>query len=170
MARSENTLPLFRTEYDGLNKRFSDETATSFHVPDDETDFHPSRSLTMQADADELDINNIMARYIKTGVAPASRYAPFYGDASALPSFQEAQQILIDANMAFESLPAKVRDRFHNDPARFLEFMGDEANEDEARSLGLLDPKKAPEEPVASPKRPKAGEGEATPAPSEGQE
>lgn len=158
---------LFRTAYDGLQKALSDETATDFTVDGDDAAYHPSRSLTQQSDAAELDINNIMARYVKTGLVPTSRLQPFYGDASALPSFMEAQQILIDANMAFESLPSEVRDRFANSPAKFLEFMGNKDNEDEARRLGLL----APKEPAPEAKRPqKAGEAKGAPEPSEAQE
>jgi phage internal scaffolding protein len=167
MTKSQNTLPLFRTAYDGLQAQFSDETGTSFLYDLDDPDFHPSRSLTVQSDAEDLDINNIMARYLKTGQVPASRLQPFYGDASALPSYQEAQQILIDANLAFEGLPANIRDYFHNDPERMLSFLGDPANKSEARRLGLLEP----EAPAAVAERPqKAGEAKAAPAPSEGQE
>lgn len=159
--------PAFRTAYDGLQSDFSTITGTDFSVPDDDADFHPSRSLTIQADAEDLDINNIMARYLKTGLVPSTRAQGFFGDASALPTFMEAQQVLIDAQMAFEALPAKVRDRFHNDPARFLEFLGDKDNESEARALGLLQP--LPE--ASPPEGPKAaGGGEASPAPSAGHE
>ena len=162
-------LPLFRTTYDGLQPQFSHDTSINFTIPkgDDDADYHPSRSLTVQSDAADLDINNIMARYLKTGVAPLSRAAPFYGDATALPDFMQAQQILIDAQLAFESLPARVRDRFHNDPARFLEFMGDESNQEEALALGLLEARDAA---VSSERPQKAGVEEAAPAPTEGQE
>ena len=162
------TNPVFRTAYDGLQNLFSDLGATDFTVPDDHTDYHPSRSLTVQADADECDMNFIMARYVKTGLLPQSRAEGFFGDASALPDFQQAQQILIDANMAFESLPAKVRDRFHNSPEKFLAFMADEDNRQEAVLLGLLKP---PQEAAPAPDGPhKAKEGEGAPEPSTAQE
>lgn len=182
MTKSKNTLELdldltplfiqnsgkFRTAYDGLQTEFSDITGTDFIVDADDAEYHPSRSLTIQADAHDLDINNIMARYLKTGLVPATRAQAFFGDASALPDFQEAQQIIIDANLAFENLPAKVRDRFLNDPARFLEFMGDTANRQEAFDLGLME---AFEPPAAVAERPQeAGVAKAAPAPSEGQE
>jgi phage internal scaffolding protein len=110
-------------------------------------------------------MNNIMARYLKTGLVPQSRATGFFGDASALPTFMEAQQVIIDAQVAFEELPAKIRDRFHNSPEKFLAFLGDDTNEAEARALGLLLPEASPAE---GPKQP--GAVEASPAPSEGQE
>jgi phage internal scaffolding protein len=130
----------FRTAYDGLQKNFSDLTATDFSVPEDDADYHPSRSLTSQSDASELDINNIMARYLKTGLVPMSRATPFWGDASALPDYQEAQNIIVEAKTIFDSLPAKLRDRFHNSPEEFLAFMGDEKNAKEAEFLGIVTP------------------------------
>lgn len=164
---STNKIPVFRTYHDGIQKTISDASATDFTVPDDDADYHPSRSLTNQSDTLDSDINNIMARYLKTGLVPQSLAKPFFGDASALPSFMEAQQILIDANLAFEALPAKIRDRFNNSPAKFLEFMGDEDNKSEALALGLLKPEDEAL-PEAPPKEP--AKGKASSAPSEAQE
>lgn len=159
--------PIFRTYYDDRQKAISDASATDFTVPDDDADYHPSRSLTNQSDAPECDINNIMARYLKTGLLPQSYATPFYGDASALPTFMEAQQILINANLAFESLPAKIRDRFHNSPEKFLEFMGNEDNKSEAIALGLLKPSEEVV-PEVAPKEPTKGK--TSPAPDLPQE
>lgn len=141
----------FRTYYDGRQDHFSNLSATDFSYPDDDID-HPSRSRTVQADARDTDMNFIMERYLKTGVLPQSRVEAFYGDASALPDFQTAQHILIEAREAFEALPAKVRDRFHNSPEEFLAFMGDTDNRDEAIKLGLIEPKDDPGTPPPAPK------------------
>jgi len=102
------------------------------------TDFDESR--TSQEFADEADINNIMARYLKTGTVPvyADRQA-FYADAHTM-SYQEMQNILIDAENAFMQLPAAVRERFGNDPAAFVEFASDKKNVNELREMELLSP------------------------------
>lgn len=102
-------------------------------------DWEPS--LTSQEHAEDADINVLMSRYIKTGVLPqfADRQ-PFYTDATELPSFMEMQNALISAEEAFMSLPAKVRDRFNNDPAKFVEFATDKENEQELKKMGLLSP------------------------------
>ncbi|RYF32309.1 MAG: hypothetical protein EOO38_31115, partial [Cytophagaceae bacterium] len=47
----------------------------------------------------------------------------------------------------FDALPAKIRDRFNNDPSRFLAFCENPENEAELVQLGLRDAK--PEEPPA---------------------
>lgn len=103
------------------------------------TDFGESR--TNQEFVDDVDINKIMARYVKTGTVPV--YAdrqPFYVDAVDYPSFQDMQNIMISARDAFLALPASVRERFHNDPAKFVEFAVNDENAAELKKLGLLSP------------------------------
>ena len=67
---------------------------------------------------------------------------------SAVPDFQEALNIVNEANALFGSLSSDVRKRFDNDPAKFLEFCNDPANGDELVSLGLRERPQAPPEPV----------------------
>lgn len=103
------------------------------------TDFDISR--TSQEFAAESDINTIMARYHKTGVLPVfADKQPFYVDATDMPSFQDMQNTIISAREAFLALPAKVREKFGNDPARYVEFALDEKNIDEMRELDMLSP------------------------------
>lgn len=112
-------------------------------------------SMTKQAPANEVDINQIMDRYLKTGELPSPRPAQ-YGDATEIPDFETAMQIVIAGQNAFEALPAKLRERFGNDPAQFLAFIDDPANYDEAVKLGLVQAKETPvsvekpEEPAAT--------------------
>lgn len=103
-------------------------------------------SATLQSFKDDADINCIIARYENTGVlvdpsVPVSR-TPEYGDFSELPSYQEAQNVIVAANNAFNSLSSKIRERFGNDPAAYFEFVrslkkgSDEYNE--AVNLGIV--------------------------------
>lgn len=94
-------------------------------------------SMTKEAPANEVDINTIMDRYLRTGVLPEPRPAQ-YGDATAVPSYEEAMNIVNQGREAFEALPSKIRERFANDPGQFLAFVNDEANYDEAVKLGLV--------------------------------
>lgn len=102
------------------------------------TDFGPS--LTKQEFADECDVNKIMERYNKTGVLPQSvDRSAFYFDADEMPwTFQEMQNILIDARNAFAALPAVVRKEFDNDPVAFAEFANDPKNVDKLREWNML--------------------------------
>lgn len=107
------------------------------------------RGRTKQEFRDECDLNALMKRYEKTGVAPAGRVGvPQYFDASEVPDFHSAMQIMVDAENEFMRLPASVRKQFGNDPTAFIEYATDPKNIDQMREWGLADPKKEPDAPV----------------------
>lgn len=100
---------------------------------------------TQQQFADDADINVIMRKWAKDGVDPqANRTVPRFGDFSEVDSYQDANQAIINANADFAELPAAIRRRMENDPAKLLGFLADAANEAEAIELGLL-PNTGPE-------------------------
>ena len=121
-------------------------------------------SMTQQQFKNDADINNIIAKFEVTGVLvdplqPATRI-PQFGDFSDMPSYQDAQNVLVQARNAFMSLPSDIRERFGNDPARYFDFVQNlkEGGDDyvEAVRLGIIDkplgnPAKVPE-PVVEPK------------------
>lgn len=108
----------------------------------------PGPGRTLQAFKDECDINKIMSRYNQTGVIDhINRAQPRFGDLQA-PDFQDAMNLVIDAEQRFAALPSDVRDRFGNDPARLLSFVADQANAAEAARLGLIDAPAAPVPPM----------------------
>jgi len=96
---------------------------------------------TKQSFRDEADINVLMKRYEKTGrlVDPyvVGRRQAVFGDFGDGLDFMDAHQRVQDARKAFQTLPARVRDRFGNDPAELLMFLADPANAAEAVELGL---------------------------------
>ena len=124
-------------------------------------------SMAKQSMADECDINILMLRYQKTGMLNhIIRYKGQYADVSNQEDFQSALQTLQDANQMFDSLPAKVREKFKNDPGQFLAFVENPENREAMAELGLLDrpPKKAepdppPPEPKTDPEPPTHGIG-----------
>jgi len=96
-------------------------------------------SLTHQSFKAECDIRNIMKRYKKTGVlSHATSMIPQYFDASVVPDYQDALNLIIEAQASFDSLPSELRKRFGNDPAQFLSFTSDDSNFDEMVKLGLI--------------------------------
>lgn len=97
---------------------------------------------------DETDIKNILKKYGRTGMLPIMKDEALYGDFSDVPSYQEAQNIIIKANDQFNNLSSDLRKRFDNDPAKFLAFCGDEKNLDEMRALGLAKAKEQDPVPV----------------------
>lgn len=111
----------------------------------------PSR--TKQSFKDECDVNNIMRKYQQTGLLNhVNRFRGDYADYTGVQDYQASLNQVLAANEAFSSLPSKLRARFGNDPALFLDFVGDPDNRDEMERLGLLrTPQSASEAPPASP-------------------
>ncbi len=103
-----------------------------------------SPSRTQQSFRDECDINNILRQFNVTGQLPVGSVQPQYGDFSGITDYQSALNAVMAAQDSFLQLPAKVRARFDNDPALFVEFASQEANRDEMKALGLLHEETAP--------------------------
>lgn len=102
-------------------------------------------SLAQQQFRDDSNPNKIMEQFARTRDANLLNVTrPSYGDFTGVVDYHSALNAVIAAQDAFDALPSKIRNRFENDPAKFLDFMADEANTDEARSLGLLDVEPAP--------------------------
>lgn len=79
-----------------------------------------------------------MSRYQSTGEMPViNQVAPQYLECPSA-TFQEMLDFCRGAENLFMQIPSKLRSRFGNDPAQFLEFCSDESNIPEMRSLGLL--------------------------------
>lgn len=105
----------------------------------------------IQSSKEECDINNIMKKFERTGQLPDMiKTNPKYGDFSEPLSYQEAQNIVIHANEQFAALSAKVRERFSNNPQKFLEFCHDPENAQEMVKLGLAVKRPAPDKGSAS--------------------
>lgn len=122
-------------------------------------------SMTKQSFKAECDINNIIKSFSQTGmINHISQRRAQYVDLPDSVDFQEAIATVELARTAFMTLPSKVRDRFQNDPEQFLAFLHDPKNEDEARALGLLNPKPAP--PPGAPGTPPNSSESDPPAPS----
>lgn len=102
-------------------------------------DCSKDKGFTVQADRDDADINKIISRFEKTGtVMRMNRREPFYGDVSEFGGLAEAIMMVNEADELFMQMDANVRERFDNDPVRFVEFLADEKNYDEALKLGIV--------------------------------
>lgn len=94
--------------------------------------------MTKQSFKDECDINQIMAKYQKTGlINHFQKNQAQYGFAPAV-DFRTALELVDKAERQFEELPSSIRKRFDNDPGQFLAFCEDPANRSEMAVLGLL--------------------------------
>lgn len=118
-------------------------------------------TMTQQHFRDEVDINRIVDRFLKTGQVPSVDPRAMYGDFLNVPeSYRDALDQVINAQSAFDDLPSHIRERFQNDPAQLLDFLSDDKNREEAAKLGFLTeasqeaspaPAEAPSEPPPAP-------------------
>lgn len=91
----------------------------------------------MQEFKDQCDINNIMARFQRSGALDwANKHEGTFADVTGY-GFQSAMDTIQRAQQLFDDLPSSVRDRFHNDPSSFLDFIHNPNNHEEATRLGL---------------------------------
>ncbi len=113
---------------------------------------------TKQSFKKETDINNIMARFVKTGnISPealAKRQATF-ADVSEIGDFHQCQNQIQEAHSAFMTLGPEIRSRFENEPAKLLDFMNDPENKKEAIELGIIEkPEDTPPDTPPAPPEP----------------
>jgi len=102
-------------------------------------------SLAQQHMLESTDINYIVKQFGISGKLPTGVRTPTYGDFTGVYDYHSAVNAIAQAGESFDSMPAHVRARFHNDPQEFLDFCAEEGNAAELKSLGLIDPALTPE-------------------------
>lgn len=94
---------------------------------------------TKQSFQKQVDINTIIAKYVKTGFLDQVRDNPgVFADVSSVGDFHGMMNKIQFAQEAFMKLPSSLRARFGNDPGRLVGFISDSSNRDEAIKLGLI--------------------------------
>lgn len=138
--------PFIRTPFNYNTNRVSDETG--LHCTDE--------SKTQQQFKDETDINTIVERFNASGEMPPTGSFPEQEEFIEAFDYQTAMNVLVKARETFMELPAKARARFDNDPQKFMMFMNEADNQDEAIKLGLaIKRPEPPKEPEKTPEPPK---------------
>lgn len=129
-----------KTVRSGFNlDRDENSLTTGLSTPDNEEEH-----LTQQQFKDETDINVLLKRFNITGQLPQNVRMPQYGDFTGIDNFQEALDALNQSDEAFRQMPAEIRDRFGNDPGKFVDFCLDDRNREEAARMGLVAPPAPP--------------------------
>lgn len=95
-------------------------------------------SLAQQSFKEECDINTIVRRFGITGELPVGVRMPTYDDFTGVNDYHSALNAIVAACESFETLPAEVRERFGNDPGKFVDFCSDSENRAEAVKLGMI--------------------------------
>jgi len=125
----DKKVPFLRTPYNYDVDKVSDETGLAC----------PDPSLAQQNFKDESDINYIVRQFGLTGELPAQAISPQYGDFTGVLDYHSAVNAVLAAQDEFMELPAQMRARFDNDPAKLIDFLENEENREEAIKLGLID-------------------------------
>lgn len=113
---------MLRTPYNYDREEVSKKTAL---VCDDET-------LTQQNFKDDADLNVMIRKY---GVLPVQEVNWNEFDASVIPlDYHQLQNKLIEADQAFMSLPAELRNEVNNDPAQLLALISQREAEAKAQA------------------------------------
>lgn len=101
---------------------------------------HPGggKLMTKQEFQKECDVNTIMAKYLANRELPVNIKVGTYGDFASAPDYRDSLHLIMAAKEQFDALPSLTRKKFDNDPEKFLAFVSDEKNLDEAHDLGLL--------------------------------
>lgn len=113
-------------------------------------------SLTDQSQYKDTDINNIVRRYQTTGLLDSPGSVPFetlqYGDATLLPDYQTALDLVNSVQTEFSSLPSEVREKFGHDPMQLLDALQDPTKQQMLQDIGLLskpaNPDLVPDKPI----------------------
>lgn len=125
--------PFLRTPYNYDRDVASDESGLTC----------PEPTLAQQQFRDEADINTILERFGRTGELIVPVNVPQFGDYTEVGDYHSAMNMIIEAQSAFDALPARIRKEFDNDPGRFVDFVMDENNRDKAVEMGLIEAPKA---------------------------
>jgi len=103
--------------------------------------FEGKTSKTQRNFREAADINNIIAKYRKTGILgdplSAKGRSPVFADFTQVKDYQSAQIAVAQSKSLFHSLSAKDRAMFDNDVSKFLSFVADPANDQALQVMGL---------------------------------
>jgi phage internal scaffolding protein len=130
--------PFVRTPYNYNAKKVSTKTGLECKDP----------TKAQQQFKDEVNINTIVHNFGVTGERPPVMQYPEPQEFIEATDFQTSMNVVVKARESFQTLTSKQRARFNNDPQRFMEFIHNAENQDEAIKLGLATdnrPKNPPE-------------------------
>lgn len=109
---------------------------------------HPEMSdemVTKQSSKDECDIYKILQQYQRTGILThVTPHQPRYEALPEVEDYQAALNQVMEAEAAFLTLPAAVRDEYGNDPRIFLAALTDPAQRDRLMEIGVFQKPDAP--------------------------
>lgn len=118
-------------------------TGTMYNIPPADGTYCPHQVDVEGKDC--VDINKLMAKHDPSGELFKKAISQglttdggmTYDNFIDGPTFQEAQNNYIHGKQQFELLPAAIRNKFENDPVRFMDFVHDEKTLEEQYKMGI---------------------------------
>jgi len=77
------------------------------------------KSKVEQHHKNEVDINQIVQKFTRTGLLPQRTTEPRYGDFTGVIDYHDAQNRILQAEHDFMQLPSDIRTRFKTIPAYY---------------------------------------------------
>ena len=111
-------------------------------------DFSNDEVITEQNHKGSVDINEIVAKHGIDRIAQNQNLLAMQFDDNPYNNFQEMMEMVAKGKTAFESLPAKTRSEFENNPAKYLDYINNPANREAMIERGWLAPPEPTPEPV----------------------
>lgn len=99
--------------------------------------FCPEETMTQQQFLHDTDINNILAKFLRTGLMDNIGQGT-YEDVSESADYRQSIHIIQEADAQFLTLPAKTRKEFDNDPAKFMDFIHTTQDQNRLVDLDLI--------------------------------
>ncbi len=102
-------------------------------------------SLTVQSDAKQADIKEILKKYREVGIVEHLNITEAnYRDVTELTDFSDVMRTANEAKQEFMKLPSKVREIFHHDVAIWLDTAHDQEKRTALREAGEISPIEPP--------------------------
>lgn len=115
-------------------------------------------TYTQEQYANEVDINTIVRRFGLTREMPSGVAGGAYGDFTGIYDYESALAAVERARSGFLALDPEVRERFDNDPGRYIEYVDGLDDDELGPEVGGPAPV-VPVEPVAPVISPSEGSG-----------
>lgn len=110
---------------------------TAYNNTRQKLEFLEDDGMTEQKHKDDTDINVLLSRFDRRHALEfRSDNVGHFGFADAV-TFQDAMYIVAKGNSMFEEMPSHLRQKFENNPAKFLSFVQNPENAEKMVKLGL---------------------------------
>lgn len=117
-----------------IRKQYNDDYDSTKYYTDITDD-----TQTQQHLKNEVDVNTILAKWLKTGVIEhVKERQALYADVSSI-DFRGALDSVRRAEEAFLALPSQLRRNLGNDPQNFIDWMQSDDDLDLKKEYGLLE-------------------------------